>query len=529
MGKGSRTRLSHDSEQVNANQGKASGKSSGKMLRNVAIILLVLAFAGVGIFGLLSKTGFLMGKLAAYDVGDQEISALEYRIYYKDAEINLITNYGSTLEMYYGVDFTQPLESQAYGDGTWGDFLHESAKASLLETYSLYGEALENGYTLVDENDPTYLGIMAKHNAMAREYEMDLDEYIKNVYGSAVSLDDLQQSAKIYATATNYYNDYIDSIEVTEQEISDYYAEKSASFDLFTYRSYAFDYETVSYTEPTEGEEPEEGAPASQEEADALTEANIADAQAKADEFIEKVNAGADFAAVAEEYDAQNESEDTSADETEDPTLTTDAVLSSSSDIDLWLAEDGRTEGEMTTIDTGSSITVVCYVSRRLPEIPTATVRHILLTVDSVSDDATDEEKELSEQSDADAKAKIEEIYDEWKSGDMTEDSFALLAMEYSEDLGSVSTGGLIEDFSEGNMVAEFDEWCFDESRQPGDTEIVKSSYGYHLIYYVSPGDSEWRHTIISQLKLDSYNEYYETLTEKYPVTDHEYGQSLAY
>ena len=91
MGKGSRTRLSHDSEQVNANQGKASGKSSGKMLRNVAIILLVLAFAGVGIFGLLSKTGFLMGKLAAYDVGDQEISALEYRIYYKDAELRFHT------------------------------------------------------------------------------------------------------------------------------------------------------------------------------------------------------------------------------------------------------------------------------------------------------------------------------------------------------------------------------------------------------------------------------------------------------
>ena len=77
--------------------------------------------------------------------------------------------------------------------------------------------------------------------------------------------------------------------------------------------------------------------------------------------------------------------------------------------------------------------------------------------------------------------------------------------------------------------MAEFDEWCFDESRQPGDTEIVKSSYGYHLIYYVSSGDSEWRHIIISQLKLDSYNEYYDTLTEKYPVTDHEYGQSLAY
>ena len=34
-------------------------------------------------------------------------------------------------------------------------------------------------------------------------------------------------------------------------------------------------------------------------------------------------------------------------------------------------------------------------------------------------------------------------------------------------------------------MVAPFEEWCFDESRQYGDTGLVRTSYGYHIMYFV--------------------------------------------
>ena len=38
-------------------------------------------------------------------------------------------------------------------------------------------------------------------------------------------------------------------------------------------------------------------------------------------------------------------------------------------------------------------------------------------------------------------------------------------------------------------MVTNFNDWCFDESRQPGDHGIVETEYGYHIMYFV--GDSE--------------------------------------
>ena len=34
-------------------------------------------------------------------------------------------------------------------------------------------------------------------------------------------------------------------------------------------------------------------------------------------------------------------------------------------------------------------------------------------------------------------------------------------------------------------MVESFDAWCFDSARKPGDTGIVKTNYGYHVMYFV--------------------------------------------
>lgn len=37
-------------------------------------------------------------------------------------------------------------------------------------------------------------------------------------------------------------------------------------------------------------------------------------------------------------------------------------------------------------------------------------------------------------------------------------------------------------------MVNSFSAWCFDSSRKAGDTAIVKSDFGYHIMYFVGTG-----------------------------------------
>jgi parvulin-like peptidyl-prolyl isomerase len=86
------------------------------------------------------------------------------------------------------------------------------------------------------------------------------------------------------------------------------------------------------------------------------------------------------------------------------------------------------------------------------------------------------------------ALTQAEALYEEWKQNP-TEDNFAALAGEHTTDPGSQSNGGLYEDVYPGQMVTNFNDWCFDESRQPGDHGIVETEYGYHIMYFV--GNSE--------------------------------------
>lgn len=92
-------------------------------------------------------------------------------------------------------------------------------------------------------------------------------------------------------------------------------------------------------------------------------------------------------------------------------------------------------------------------------------VRHILIRTnpnDPVSDQA--------------ALKKIEDLAKRANSK-----NFAQLAKEHSEDPGSKDNGGLIDFFSRGRMVPEFEEAAF--SLAPNEiSKPIKTSFGYHLI-----------------------------------------------
>jgi len=64
-------------------------------------------------------------------------------------------------------------------------------------------------------------------------------------------------------------------------------------------------------------------------------------------------------------------------------------------------------------------------------------------------------------------------------------------------------------------MVSEFEDWCFDPSRQAGDTGIVQTSYGYHVMYFVGQSENPyWYDQAESSLKSDAYNEWYAAITD---------------
>lgn len=111
-------------------------------------------------------------------------------------------------------------------------------------------------------------------------------------------------------------------------------------------------------------------------------------------------------------------------------------------------------------------------------------------------------------------------LLDEILKAENVEEAFIKAAGEKTLDKGSKTTGGLYEDIYKGQMVTNFNDWCFDASRKPGDTGIVSSTHGYHIMYYVSLSEKNYfRETADDEMRSELYNAQYDKWLEEYPIT----------
>lgn len=145
----------------------------------------------------------------------------------------------------------------------------------------------------------------------------------------------------------------------------------------------------------------------------------------------------------------------------------------------------------------------------------TVDVRHVLI----MPEGATSENIRTETFEDAaweSSRQKAEELLKQFEQGDKSEESFSELAKAHSQD-GSAASGGLYSGVQEGQMVQAFNDWCFDDIRQPGDYGLVKTEFGYHLMFFV---DSQpiWKESAKSDLISARANETLNGILEAYPM-----------
>lgn len=107
------------------------------------------------------------------------------------------------------------------------------------------------------------------------------------------------------------------------------------------------------------------------------------------------------------------------------------------------------------------------------------------------------------------ARTKAEDVLTEYEAGDKTAESFGELAKEYTADSNG-DEGGLYENIMPGQMVTEFNDWCFDADRKPGDTGIIETSYGVHVMYFDSFGKIYRDALVENALRSADYNAWYD-------------------
>ena len=155
---------------------------------------------------------------------------------------------------------------------------------------------------------------------------------------------------------------------------------------------------------------------------------------------------------------------------------------------------------------------------------PLPSQRHILvpLGTGSIAEGEEGYEEEQA-QLKADAHTRAEELLAQWQSGEATEDSFAALAMKESTD-GSKYDGGLYTEVYQGQMVTEFNDWCFDAARRSGDTGVVDTQYGSHVMYFSGVNRNRWQAQAASNLRNEAYAAWEAELTAGSTVQRSESG-----
>ena len=505
---------------------QAEQKEAKKLkIFSIAMVAVVVAMMVFAVYIVASKaiTKANLGKAEretiAVTVGDHEISAAEFNCFFVDAVSNFYSNYGSYASLF-GLDVTKALDQQFYDEEnkvTWADEFANSAKENAKAVYGIADEAEANGFTLSDDDKAYIDSQLSTMSTYASLYGYsNLEGYLQAMYGNGANEEIVRDYFEICYTAKVYQQSVSDALEYTDADIEAKDAENPAVFSNFSYNSYYL--AASKFLEG--GEKDAEGNMTySDEEQAAAVEA----AKAAAESLTEATSIELfDKAIAALEINAEVEN----ASSTASNNTSYDYV---NSVLQSWVTDSRREEGDMTVIassttdedgkETINGYYAVYFTGRDDNEVLLQNVRHILAkfeggtTDDNGTTTYSDEEK-------AAAKETAEQILADWQAGEATEESFAALANEKSDD-GDGTTGGLYENVYPGQMVVNFNDWLFDESRVVGDTGVVETEYGYHVMYYVGASEQTYRNYMIENtLRSEDVEAWYNGIVEAQTLTE---------
>ena len=177
-----------------------------------------------------------------------------------------------------------------------------------------------------------------------------------------------------------------------------------------------------------------------------------------------------------------------------------------------WLGDDMRKPGDtyMVENNAGDGYYVFCYVGKVDMSISLPSVRHILIQPEAEEDGTITDEAWTA------AEEKAYALLDEYAAGEQTEEAFSALATANTSDPGSTETGGLYEDITPGQMVDEFNDWCF-AAHDVGDTDVIKTSYGFHVMYFCGMSENTYRDIVTeAALRQSEYTAWEEEMESVY-------------
>lgn len=480
----------------------------------VAAVIAVVSVLGVRYYTVPNgKEGKYMNPASVVaSVDGQKVSIGMYDYYYASM-VSYYEQYASY--GYFDLDTTKDYSKQytTNDDGkkvSWQKFFEDEALHEVEQITVYYSKAVEDGVTLTSAQEKTIETQIKTLKDSASQNNLSLDQYIKSNFGAYCSEETIRLMLTQYYMGANYKGKYKAETKVNDKQVKKYYDEHKSDYEKIKFYYIALPY-------------------------DSTDDDTKADSVKKAEEIMAKMkDKKSVLALVPDVYSSYIESDAKSAMEN-DSTLTEEkakeeavktyesnvvATVSGSEspfddEMNTWLFSDDTKVGSKKyyiDADNGYIYIVLKTEKASLENDETYTVRHILIqpeSDDASSSSASSTEKKFTDAQWKAAKKKTDKIVAEFNKSDKSEYSFAKLAEQYSTDTASTSSGssdsfgGLYEGTVLGQMVDEFENWATDDSRKYGDVDIVKSDYGYHIMFFINDCP-EYESKIITQIKNDN-------------------------
>ena len=462
---------------------KTQLKKRKRFIGYVIVATCAVIATAAGVFFI---TGIYLRILPAVRIGGIGYPVRDFNYLYRSTYLSFYDENESNISAY--LDIEKPLSEQICTleiSLTWAQYFQNEALSQLQYITAMCDAASDEGFALSAEDIEEIDYNISTIAITAESFGYSLNDYLALIYGDGNNQKTIRTIMEKSMMADRYSTTQRANFSFSEEELYRYYSENSMNYNTV---SYLYAIVTVADSAKT-------GITAEIAMEDAFNKAQII-AAADSEEIFRR--------SVLE----LTGNEATSA------TTTLQNLNKTYFD---WLTDPKRMEGDTNYWEQSNSYYVFFFNGSTDNNYNTISVRHIMIAVEDSDSDGAYGEDEIDT-----AYRKLMSIRDMWIESGGSEERFAELAREYSEDGNSSDGGGLYEGIYKGQMTDSFDKFCF-ETHEYGDSAIIYvqnwNYTGYHLIYYVGEGEPSWRILADNAMRDEAYAEWTGQLLSQYKAS----------
>ena len=378
-------------------------------------------------------------------LGDYKLTNGQLQVFYWMQVYDLVNyyvdNYGDYATYYLGIDLSKPLSEQVYKESTgmtWEQYFIEDALYAWHRYQALTDAAKKAGYQLPAEYQKSFAEMRTSMEKSAKdEGYASVDAMLQADLGKSITFDDYYYYLEVYYTGNLYFSELKSKLVFTDAELDAFFEKHKDELEQY-------------------GVTKDSG--------------NLVDLRNILVKPIASKDDKGNVVYTDEAWETCREKAQTIM----------DTLMGTDSSEETFAAL-AKIKSEDT--NNASNGGLYQYISKNA--WATVDVRHILIMPEGGTKDASGNVTYSEAEWEA-CKVAAQAILDQYLAGEKTAEAFGALANAHSDDNnGKVTNGGLYEDVALGKMVKPFEEWIFDGSRKSGDTGLVKTQYGYHVMYFV--------------------------------------------